>query len=100
MTSGPSQRLVSPLRARMIEDMTVRGFKEDTRRDYVRQRPSIRGLYRPVARHGESQSHPAESAFPDTAVGSACTSSFSRLARRSLAFAACTLAQSPIVTAN
>ena len=30
-------------------------------------------------------SHPAVSAFPDSAVGSACTSSFSRLARRSLA---------------
>jgi integrase/recombinase XerD len=26
----------SPLRARMIEDMTVRGFNEHTRRDYVR----------------------------------------------------------------
>src|SRR5215472_9971682 len=36
MTSGRSQRPVSPLRARMIEDMTVRGFKQDTRRDYVR----------------------------------------------------------------
>ena len=24
---------VSPLRARMLEDMTMRGFKEDTRRD-------------------------------------------------------------------
>jgi hypothetical protein len=30
-------------------------------------------------------SHPALSAFPEIAVGSACTSSFSRLARRSLA---------------
>ena len=30
-------------------------------------------------------SHPAISAFPDMAVGSACASSFSRLARRSLA---------------
>ena len=30
-------------------------------------------------------SHPAVSAFPDMAVGSACTSSFSRRARRSLA---------------
>src|SRR6478672_3141614 len=30
-------------------------------------------------------SHPTVSAFPDTAVGSACTSSFSGLARRSLA---------------
>jgi len=36
MTSDPSQRPVSPLRARMIEDMTVRGFNEHTRRDYVR----------------------------------------------------------------
>ena len=37
MTSDGSPRPISPLRARMIEDMTVRGFKEDTRRDYVRQ---------------------------------------------------------------
>ena len=36
MTSDTSHRPISPLRARMIEDMTVRGFKEDTRRDYVR----------------------------------------------------------------
>ena len=36
MTSDTSPRPVSPLRARMIEDMTVRGFKDDTRRDYVR----------------------------------------------------------------
>src|ERR1700756_4135765 len=37
MTSDTSRRAISPLRARMIEDMTVRGFKQDTRRDYVRQ---------------------------------------------------------------
>ena len=36
MTSDTSLRPVSPLRTRMIEDMTVRGFKDDTRRDYVR----------------------------------------------------------------
>src|SRR6201989_2932674 len=36
MASDTSLRGVSPLRARMIEDMTVRGFKDDTRRDYVR----------------------------------------------------------------
>jgi len=36
MTSGNSPQPISPLRARMIEDMSVRGFKEDTRRDYVR----------------------------------------------------------------
>jgi hypothetical protein len=28
--------VISPLRARMIEDMSVRGFNEHTRRDYVR----------------------------------------------------------------
>ena len=36
MTSDTSPRPVRPLRARMIEDMSVRGFKDDTRRDYVR----------------------------------------------------------------
>src|SRR5258708_4492958 len=36
MTSDTSPRPISPLRARMIEDMTVRAFNEDTRRDYVR----------------------------------------------------------------
>ena len=36
MPSNPSDRPVSPLRARMIEDMTVRGFVEKTRQDYVR----------------------------------------------------------------
>src|SRR5258706_145524 len=36
MTSDTSPRPVSPLRARMIEDMTVRGFNERTRGDYVR----------------------------------------------------------------
>ena len=36
MTSDTSLRPISPLRARMIEDMTVRAFNEHTRRDYVR----------------------------------------------------------------
>ena len=36
MTSTPSPRPVSALRARMIEDMMVRGFTEKTRNDYVR----------------------------------------------------------------
>ena len=35
MTSVSSPQPISPLRARMIEDMTVRGFKDDTRRDYA-----------------------------------------------------------------
>ena len=36
MTSHPSHPPVSALRERMIEDMTVRGFNEKTRNDYVR----------------------------------------------------------------
>ena len=36
MTSHSSHRPVSALRARMIEDMTVRGFSEKTRQDYIR----------------------------------------------------------------
>jgi len=36
MTSQPSQRPVGALRARMIEDMRVRGFTEKTRNDYIR----------------------------------------------------------------
>src|ERR1700687_5651151 len=37
MTSTPSPRPVSALRARMIEDMMVRGFTEETGTDYVRR---------------------------------------------------------------
>src|SRR5437660_10828508 len=36
MTSHPSHRPVSGLRARIIEDTRVRGFTEKTRSDYVR----------------------------------------------------------------
>src|SRR5438067_11121916 len=36
MTSHPVHRPASPLRARMIEDMAVRGFSEKTRNDYIR----------------------------------------------------------------
>src|SRR6202163_3468708 len=37
MTSTPSPRPVSALRARMIEDMMVRGFTEETHRNYIRE---------------------------------------------------------------
>jgi integrase/recombinase XerD len=33
-----SQAPISPLRRRMIEDMTVRGFVEKTQSDYVRHK--------------------------------------------------------------
>jgi integrase/recombinase XerD len=37
MTTAPSPRPVSTLRARMIEDMMVRGFTEETHRNYIRE---------------------------------------------------------------
>ena len=37
MTSDPSHRPGSALRQRMIEDMTVRGFTEETHSNYIRE---------------------------------------------------------------
>ena len=31
-----SQESISPLRQRMLEDMSLRGFTPDTQRDYIR----------------------------------------------------------------
>src|SRR5437588_2688062 len=55
----------------------------------------------PGAAAGRSprSSHPAVAAFPDSAVGSACTSTFSRLARRSLALRPAHLRGRQVVTA-
>ena len=36
MTSNTSPKAISPLRARMIEDMTIRGFTPKTQSDYIR----------------------------------------------------------------
>jgi integrase/recombinase XerD len=44
MASNISDRRVSPLRARMIEDMAVRGFTEKTRQDYIRHVHAFAGF--------------------------------------------------------
>lgn len=36
MTSEPVSEPISPLRRRMVEDMAMRGLREETQRDYVR----------------------------------------------------------------
>ncbi len=36
MTNQQVQPAVSPLRRRMLEDMAMRGLREDTQRDYIR----------------------------------------------------------------
>ena len=50
-----SDKPLSPLRQRMIDDMTARRFKEKVQKDYVRQRQDLRGLPRPVAGHGHER---------------------------------------------
>src|SRR5215469_9550470 len=77
MTSDSSPRPISPLRARMIEDMTVRGFKDDTRRDYVRQ---VRALAAFIGRSPDTataeelrlfQLHQTQSGLPPPSINSA-----------------------------
>ena len=43
---------ISPLRRRMIEDMTVRGFGEKTQSDYIRHVKNFTIFLRPLAGHG------------------------------------------------
>jgi integrase/recombinase XerD len=39
------EKRISPLRQRMIEDMSVRNFVEKTRNDYIRHPPPLKGTY-------------------------------------------------------
>jgi hypothetical protein len=43
-----SQESISPLRQRMLEDMSLRGFMPDTQRDYIRACQETGVLSRPV----------------------------------------------------
>ena len=36
MYTDPVQQPISPLRRRMLEDMAMRGLREETQRDYIR----------------------------------------------------------------
>ena len=82
-----------PLRHPKAPDLSLTGFRLVIA-DHALGLPVFRALslctcrrQYPGAAAGRilRSSHPAISAFPDMAVGSACTSSFSRLAQRSLA---------------
>ena len=46
---------MSPLRQRMIEDMTIRKFAAKTQQDYMQRGQELRDVPWPVARHGELQ---------------------------------------------
>src|SRR6267154_5914598 len=87
------QRYCEPLRHPKAPDLSLAGVRLVIA-DHAMGLPVLRTLslctcrrqYPGVAaRRILRSSHPAISAFPDMAVGSACTSSFSRLAQRSLA---------------
>jgi integrase/recombinase XerD len=44
---------MSPLRRRMIEDMTIRKFAPKTQYDYVQRIKNFTRVPRPLARHGK-----------------------------------------------
>jgi len=66
MTSHPSHRPVSALRARMIEDMRVRGFTEKTRSDYVR---NVRAFAAFIGRSPDTATQRICGAFSCTRTG-------------------------------
>ena len=87
------QRYYGPLRHPSAPGLSLTGVRLIIP-DHARGLPVLRALslctccrQYPGAAAGRNprSSHPAVSAFPDSAVGSACTSTFSELARRSLA---------------
>ena len=86
-------RYYEPLRHPRAPGLSLTGFRLVIA-DHALGLPVLRALslctccrHYPGAASGRilRSSHPAVSAFPERAVGSACASSFSRLARRSLA---------------
>jgi integrase/recombinase XerD len=77
MTSTSSQQPVSALRARMIEDMIVRGFTEKTRNDYIR---NVRAFAAFIGRSPDTakaedlrrfQLHQRQSGMPPPSINSA-----------------------------
>ena len=48
-----TDKAVSPLRRRMIEDMTIRKFAPKTQHDYVQRVKKLRGVSRAIAGYGE-----------------------------------------------
>ena len=53
MSNHPIPRPVSPLRRRMLEDMAMRGLREETQRDYssLWRRHNFQGTSSGTARH-------------------------------------------------
>ena len=62
-----SETAISPLRRRMIEDMTVRNFVEKTRHDYIRHVQDLHSLPRALARPRDAGGSPPLPAAPDRA---------------------------------
>ena len=57
---------VSPLRQRMIEDMTVRNFAEKTRNDYIRHVKTFTAFLGRSPGHGDGRGPAPLSAAPDS----------------------------------
>ena len=62
-----SEKPISHLRHRMLEDMTVRRFSDETQREYIRQIEKLRGLPRPLPRYRDGRGYaPLPAALTET----------------------------------
>ena len=48
-----TEECITPLRRRMIEDMSVRHFASKTQHDYIRTVMKLTQIPRPIAGHGD-----------------------------------------------
>ena len=71
---------MSPLRRRMIEDMTIRKFAPKTQHDYIRSDQELRRVPRPLAGHGELRGRAPLPAASGGERRSACRPSISTVA--------------------
>ena len=60
---------ISPLRQRMIEDMSLRHFGEKTQKDYIRAVKNLTIFLGRIARHGDSRGFAAFPVAPDREPG-------------------------------
>ena len=73
-----SEKPISDLRRRMLEDMAVRKFGEKTQHDYIRHVEAFASLPRPLARHGNGRGRAPLPGAPDRERRAAADASTAR----------------------
>src|SRR5438105_4019355 len=60
-----SEKPISPLHQRTLEDMSLRGFTPDTQRDYIRAVKTLAAFFGPISRHCDCRRPARLPAAPD-----------------------------------